>query len=165
MAQQVPDSNAVTSVGGFNGYFSLGLVGTNSTGGRFGIAGNIFTDLSGAITAGANGNASQVDMNDNNTLIQPAASSTTNVTGTILGPIDPNGRATAQMTVGISPAPQRTLTLALYILSPQVPASDQSGHAFAIDITPIATNAQVLSGQFSWLGNTHQHLQYSWRSG
>ena len=93
-------------------------------------------------------------MNDNNTLIQPASSSTTNVTGTIMGPIDPNGRATAQMTVGISPAPQRTLTLALYILSPQVPASDQSGHAFAIDITPIATNAQVLSGQFSWLGNT-----------
>ena len=26
IAQQVPDSNAVTSVGGFNGYFSLGLV-------------------------------------------------------------------------------------------------------------------------------------------
>lgn len=151
IAQQVPNPDALTSVGGFNGYFSLGLVGTNSTGGRFGIAGNIFTDLGGAITAGANGNASQIDMNDDGTLIQPASSSATNVTGTIMGPIDSNGRATAQLTAGSSP--QRTLTLALYILSPQVPANDQSGHAFAIDITPIATNAQVLSGQFSWLGN------------
>lgn len=34
-----------------------------------------------------------------------------------------------------------------------MPNTAQSGRAFAIDITPVATSAQVLSGQFFWLGN------------
>jgi hypothetical protein len=144
--QQLPESTDLPSPGGFNGYFSVNLVGTDATGGRMGVEGNVFTDLSATITPGTNG--SQADINDNGTLIQPSGS-TTNVTGKMTGPVDQNGRATMTMTVGTS----RTLTLALYILAPEVPASNQSGRAFAIDITPVATSKQVLSGQLFWLGN------------
>lgn len=146
--QQVPSSNALTSAGGFNGYFSIGFSGTDATGGRIAVEGNVFTDLSASITPGANG--SQADINDNGTLIQPSGS-TSNVTGKMTGPVDGNGRAIMTMTIGTSPS--RTLTLALYILAPEVPASNQSGRAFAIDITPVNTSAQVLSGQLFWLGN------------
>lgn len=146
IAQQVPSANALISAGGFNGYFSVQFGGTGATGGRMGVEGNIFTDLSATITPGANG--SQADINDNGALIQPSGS-TSNVTGKMTGPVDANGRVTAQMTIGGS----RILNLALYILAPEVPASAQSGRAFAIEITAGATNMQVLSGQFFWLGN------------
>jgi hypothetical protein len=149
ITQRVPSSNALTSAGGFNGYFSIGFAGTDSTGGRMAVEGNIFTDLGANVTPGTNG--SQADINDNGTLIQPSGS-TSNVTGKMTGPVDANGRATMTMTIGTSPS-SRTLTLALYILAPEVPTSNQSGRAFAIDITPIATSKQVLSGQLFWLGN------------
>ena len=147
--QQVPSSNALTSAGGFNGYFSIGFSGTDPTGGRIAVEGNVFTDLSASITPGANG--SQADINDNGTLIQPSGSAS-NVTGKMTGPVDGNGRASMTMTIGTSPL-SRTLTLALYILAPEVPTSNQSGRAFAIDITPVNTSTQVLSGQLFWLGN------------
>jgi len=154
IAQQVPSSNALTSPGGFNGFFSIGFVGTDAAGGRMGIEGNIFTNLSGAIVT-QNSLPSQADVNDNGTLISPANSTTPNVTGNFTPTpnptVDANGRATMTMTIGTSPS--RTLTLALYILAPQIPASNQSGRAFAIDITLLATNKQVLSGQFFWLGD------------
>jgi hypothetical protein len=148
--QQVPGSTALTSSGGFNGYFSVSLVGADATGGRIGVEGNVFTDLSAAITS-PTGTPSQADINDFGTWIQPVNSTTPNVTGKMTGPVDQNGRATMTMTVGTSPS--RTLTLALYILAPEVPASNQSGRAFAIDITPLATSKQVLSGQLFWMGN------------
>jgi len=70
--------------------------------------------------------------------------------------VDKNGRATATITIGTSTS--RTLTLAVYILAPEVPTTNQSGRAFAIDITPTATSKQVLNGQFLWLGNTPLNL-------
>jgi len=154
IAQQIPSSNALTSAGGFNGFFAIDFVGTDSAtpAGRIGVEGNIFTNLSGAIVT-QNKLPSQADVNDNGTLISPADSTTPNVTGNFTPTpnptVDANGRATMQMTIGGS----RTLTVALYILAPQIPASNQSGRAFAIDITPLATNKQVLSGQFFWLGD------------
>lgn len=151
IAQQVPSSDALTSAGGFNGFFSLGLVGTNAAGGRMGVEGNIFTNLSATI-ATQNGLPSQADVNDNGTLIAPVDSVTPNVTGSMTGPVDANGRATAQMTIGTLPS-QRTLTLAFYILAPQVPITNQSGRAFAVDITPPLANKQVLSGQLFWEGS------------
>jgi hypothetical protein len=143
--------------GGFNGFFSIDFVGTDSAtpAGRIGIEGNIFTNLSGAIVT-QNSLPSQADVNDNGTLISPADSTSPNVTGNFTPApnptVDTNGRATMTMTIGTSLS-SRTLTLALYILAPEVPATNQSGRAFAIDITPIQTNKQVLSGQFFWLGN------------
>jgi uncharacterized repeat protein (TIGR01451 family) len=157
ISQQVPSPTALTTAGGFNGYFSIAFSGTDAAGGRMAIEGNIFTDLSAAVTPGANG--SQADINDNATLIQPTPSTANNVTGKMTGPVDANGRATMTMSIctalssGVCNTPplQQTLTLALYILAPEVPKTNQSGRAFAIDIT--AANAQVLSGQFNWLGN------------
>ena len=148
ISQVVPSSNALTSPSGFNGYFSIEFSGTDTALTRIGVEGNIFTDLTGAITPGAN-NSSQADVNDNGTLIAPSGT-TRNVTGNFSPTtVDANGRATMIMTIGA-----QTLNLALYILAPQVPTTGQSGRAFAIDITQIATSKQVLSGQFNWLGNT-----------
>jgi hypothetical protein len=117
-----------------------------------GIEGNFFTDLSGAITSPA-GVPSQADVNDNGTLITPSGSTPNFVTGSrLIGPVDANGRVAAQITIGIPP-PQRTLTLAVYIVAPvNSTANNNPGRAFAIDITPVATSAQVLSGQFFWQG-------------
>jgi hypothetical protein len=160
ISQVVPSSTALTSAGGFNGFFSIEFSGTDGTGARIAVEGNIFTNLSAAI-ASQNGFLPQADVNDNGTLIQPANSTTGNVTGnfTPLGTatVDAFGRATMTMTIGGS----QTLTLALYILAPEVPTTNQSGRAFAIDITPItavATSKQVLSGQFNWLGNAPLNL-------
>jgi uncharacterized repeat protein (TIGR01451 family) len=148
--QQVPNSNALTTAGGFNGFFSASFSGTDAAGMRIGVEGNIFTNLGAAIVP-QGGIPSQADINDNGTLISPVDSVTTNVIGSMTGPVDQNGRAAMTMTVGTSPS--RTLTLALYILAPEVPTTSQSGRAFAVDITPLTTNAQVLSGQLFWLGN------------
>src|ERR1700756_5736599 len=148
IAQQVPASNALVTAGGFNGFFAIQFVGTDDPGARLAVEGNIFTNL-GANIVPQGGIQSQADVNDNGTLISPANATTTNVTGSMAGPVDTNGRATAVMHIGT-----QNLTLAFYILAPPVPASSQSGRAFAVDITPIATSKQVLTGQFYWLGNS-----------
>jgi len=55
------------------------------------------------------------------------------------------------MTMTISS--QQTLTLAVYIVAPvNSTTNNNGGRALAIDITPLATGTQVLSGQFSWEG-------------
>ena len=168
IAQEVPSPNALTSAGGFNGYFSVQFMGMDGAtpAARIGIEGNIFTNLNGAIVT-QNSLPSQADVNDNGTLIQPANSTTPNVTGnfTPANPtVDANGRATMTMTIctavssGVCNIPplQRVLTLAVYIVAPVgSTTSNNPGRAFAIDITPVPANAtsQVLSGQFFWQGN------------
>jgi hypothetical protein len=154
IAQQVPSPNVVTTLGGFNGYFSVDFVGTKGAtpAGRIGVVGNVFMDLNGAITS-PSGVPSQADINDNGTLIQPSLPTVGNVSGNFIPTtVDANGRATLTMVVGTLPL-QRTLTLALYIVAPvNSMTNNNPGRAFAIDITPIAPNTQVLTGEFNWEG-------------
>jgi hypothetical protein len=154
LEQQVPNPNAVTTAGGFNGYFSVDFVGTNGAtpAGRIGVVGNIFWDLNAAIRSPP-GVPSQADINDNGTLIQPSSATAGNVSGNFTPiTVDANGRATMQMVVGTPPL-QQTLSLALYIVAPvNSTTNNNAGRAFAIDVTPIAMSTQVLTGQFVWEG-------------
>jgi len=154
LAQQVPNSNAVTTPGGFNGYFSVDFVGTNEAtpAGRIGVVGNIFWDLNGTVYSPP-GVPSQADVNDNGTLIQPSPLTVGNVVGAFAPTtVDANGRATMHIVIGTSPL-QRTLTLAVYVVAPvNSTTNNNNGRAFAIDVTPIGTSPQVLTGQFFWEG-------------
>jgi hypothetical protein len=111
----------------FSGNFTMGFVGTDAAGGRLSVVGTFFDDL------GAHINGGEADVNDNSTLITQAK-----VAGALTGPVDSDGRATAQVTI-TGPSSVETLNLAFYIVG--------VGSAFATDITLPGPTAQVLGGQ------------------
>jgi hypothetical protein len=147
ITQDAGASGELTTANGYNGYFNFSFVGTDAAGRRVGVEGNIFTDQTATITPPPSPAVfpSQADVNDFTNLIQPIDSVTPNVVGSMTGPVDANGRATATITIGGT----QTLTLAVYIVAPEDSSTNHNaGRALAIDITPVDTNAQVLGGQF-----------------
>jgi hypothetical protein len=164
LAQQVPSGNPFPTLPQvLDGLVNFGFSGVDAAGSQMAAEGIIFLDANGNITPQP-GTLSQGDVNDNGTLIQPAAANTRNLTGHFTpfpGPtVDANGRATMTMTIcttvssGVCDATQRVLNLAVYVIAPVgSTTNNNAGRAFAIDITPPATSKQVLSGQFFWQGS------------